>query len=120
MSTKVAAGVAGPNVRSRSALKLLAIRLLNYLTNRVINHVPSYTLRHAWYRHMLGIRLGDGASILLSWRQWRIDGLPQRLRSAPQPCGELAVSCSADRRDRRFMDVSGIFLASGRIRNGAP
>lgn len=46
------------------------IRLLNYLTNRVINHVPSYTLRHAWYRNALGIRLGDGAAIQLSCYVW--------------------------------------------------
>jgi maltose O-acetyltransferase len=52
------------------AVKLLVIRILNFLTNRVVNHVPSYTLRHAWYRHVLGIRLGEGAAILLSCYVW--------------------------------------------------
>jgi maltose O-acetyltransferase len=70
MSTKAAAGVPAPIARRNARTRLLGIRLLNYLTNRVINHLPSYTLRHAWYRHVLGIRLGDGASILLSCYVW--------------------------------------------------
>jgi hypothetical protein len=32
-----------------------AVRVLNYLTNHVINRIPSYRLRHAWYRRSLGI-----------------------------------------------------------------
>lgn len=36
-----------------------------YATNAVISHVPFYTLRHAWYRRVLGWHLGQGASILM-------------------------------------------------------
>lgn len=38
---------------------------IKYTTNAVIPHVPSYTLRHAWYRRILGWRIGERASILM-------------------------------------------------------
>ncbi|HLZ63933.1 MAG TPA: acyltransferase [Ktedonosporobacter sp.] len=38
---------------------------LRYMTNHVISHIPSYTARHAWYRHMLGWRLGPKVAILM-------------------------------------------------------
>lgn len=43
-------------------------RLLAYLTNHVLAHLPSYTLRHAWYRRVLGVRIGKGASVLMGCR----------------------------------------------------
>src|SRR5579883_2653206 len=39
---------------------------MKYLTNHVVNHIPSYTIRHAWYRDVLGWSIGPGASILLN------------------------------------------------------
>lgn len=42
------------------------VRVLNYVTNHVIPHVPSYALRHLWYRRVLGIQLGPGAGIHMS------------------------------------------------------
>jgi maltose O-acetyltransferase len=60
------------------ALKLLAIRLLNYLTNYWVNRVPSFRLRHFWYRSALGIQLGEGAGIYLGCYIW-FNG-PGRLR----------------------------------------
>lgn len=47
-----------------------AVRVLNYLTNHVINRIPSYGLRHAWYRRSLGIDLGDHAGIHLGCYVW--------------------------------------------------
>lgn len=38
---------------------------IKYLTNHVISHIPSYSVRHAWYRHILGWNLGPNVSILL-------------------------------------------------------
>lgn len=38
---------------------------IKYTTNAVIPYVPSYTLRHAWYRRILGWRIGEHASILM-------------------------------------------------------
>src|SRR5579884_2240019 len=39
--------------------------LIQYLTNAWLAHVPSYLVRHAWYRHVLRLRLDPSASILL-------------------------------------------------------
>jgi maltose O-acetyltransferase len=39
--------------------------VLRYLTNHFISHLPSYTLRHAWYRHVLGWQIAPGACILM-------------------------------------------------------
>ena len=38
---------------------------IKYLTNYIINHIPSYTVRHAWYRNVLGWRIGKKAAILM-------------------------------------------------------
>jgi maltose O-acetyltransferase len=53
-----------------AGLKLFGIRALNYLTNYVVNHIPSYTLRHLWYRRVLGVQLGEGSGILLGCYIW--------------------------------------------------
>jgi acetyltransferase-like isoleucine patch superfamily enzyme len=42
--------------------------LVRYATNHIIAHVPSYTVRHAWYRHVWGWRIGRGASVLMGQR----------------------------------------------------
>jgi len=47
-----------------------AVRVLNYLTNHVINRVPSFRMRHAWYRRSLGIDLGDHSGIHLGCYVW--------------------------------------------------
>jgi acetyltransferase-like isoleucine patch superfamily enzyme len=44
--------------------KVLAA-LIKYATNHVISHIPAYTIRHAWYEHVLGWRLGPDAAILM-------------------------------------------------------
>lgn len=36
-----------------------------YTTNHVINAIPSYGLRHAWYRYVLGWDLGPNTSVLM-------------------------------------------------------
>jgi maltose O-acetyltransferase len=50
--------------------KLIAIRLLNYMTNHIVCHIPSFALRHAWYRSVLGIKLGEHAGIHLGCYVW--------------------------------------------------
>jgi len=39
--------------------------VLKYVTNHVICHIPSYTIRHLWYRRVLGWYIGPRASILM-------------------------------------------------------
>jgi acetyltransferase-like isoleucine patch superfamily enzyme len=51
-------------------LKLFMVRALNYLTNHVVCHIPSFHLRHAWYRRVLGISLGRGAVVHLGCYVW--------------------------------------------------
>jgi maltose O-acetyltransferase len=52
------------------AAKTLAIRLVAYLTNHVVAHLPSYRLRHAWYRRVLGLSLGPGSGIHMGCFLW--------------------------------------------------
>lgn len=47
---------------------------VKYLTNGPIQHVPSYTLRHWWYRRVLGWDLHPTASILMG-QQVQMAGL---------------------------------------------
>ncbi len=50
------------SVQGRS-FRLLYVRLLNYLTNSLVCHVPSFAFRRFWYRRVLGIKLGRHAGI---------------------------------------------------------
>jgi maltose O-acetyltransferase len=61
---------APPTVPSSARINSFAVRVLNYLTNHVINRIPSYGVRHAWYRRSLGIDLGDHAGIHLGCYVW--------------------------------------------------
>jgi acetyltransferase-like isoleucine patch superfamily enzyme len=58
---------AGPERRSA---KLFSIRVLNYFTNHIVCHIPSFALRRGWYRHILGITFGEHAGIHLGCYIW--------------------------------------------------
>jgi maltose O-acetyltransferase len=55
---------------SKNPAKTLTVRVLNYATNHVVAHLPSYRLRHAWYRRVLGLSLGDGAGVYMGCFVW--------------------------------------------------
>jgi acetyltransferase-like isoleucine patch superfamily enzyme len=55
---------------SSGAARLAAAQTLGYLTNHVVNRVPSHALRRLWYRRAVGIDVGDRAGILLGLRLW--------------------------------------------------
>jgi acetyltransferase-like isoleucine patch superfamily enzyme len=60
-----------PGPRSfRGAVRLFVIRLINWLTNYIVCHVPSFKLRHAWYRRILGIELGKNSGVHLGCYIW--------------------------------------------------
>ncbi|HET7037000.1 MAG TPA: acyltransferase [Thermomicrobiaceae bacterium] len=40
-------------------------QITGYLTNHLVAYVPSYTLRYLWYRRVLGLEIGEGASLLM-------------------------------------------------------
>ena len=52
------------------AFRVFCIRVLIYLTNYVVAHVPSFTLRRLWYRHAVGIEFGSRASVFLGAYVW--------------------------------------------------
>lgn len=46
------------------------IQVVNYLTNHVVARVPSFKLRHFWYRRVLGIQLGENAGVHMCTYIW--------------------------------------------------
>ena len=46
-------------------MKQVAGSLIRYMTNHFISHIPSYTLRRAWYRHILNWTIGPDVYILM-------------------------------------------------------
>jgi maltose O-acetyltransferase len=48
----------------------VVVMLGGYLTNHVVARIPSYTVRHTWYRRYLGIEIAPGARILLNAYMW--------------------------------------------------
>jgi acetyltransferase-like isoleucine patch superfamily enzyme len=53
-----------------AGLRLFVVRLLNYLTNHVVNRLPSFALRRWWYSRALGAAIGEGAGIHLGCYVW--------------------------------------------------
>ncbi len=41
---------------------------IKYVTNHIIDHIPAYTIRYAWYRRMLGWHIEPKATILMGQR----------------------------------------------------
>jgi len=46
-------------------MRALTLALVRYVTNQIIARVPVYAVRHAWYRRVLGMRIGEGSALLL-------------------------------------------------------
>lgn len=53
-----------------SGLRLFVIRLLNYVTNHLVSHIPSFAFRRLWYSKVVGIELGPHAGIHLDCYVW--------------------------------------------------
>ncbi|HMA36752.1 MAG TPA: acyltransferase [Chloroflexia bacterium] len=51
-------------------MKRVLVALVAYLTNHIVAAIPFYTLRHAWYRYVLGIQLGRGAALCMGQFVW--------------------------------------------------
>jgi acetyltransferase-like isoleucine patch superfamily enzyme len=58
------------DARATTRPRLLAIRLLHYLTNYIVSHVPSFSVRRFWYGRLLGARFGEHAGIHLGCHLW--------------------------------------------------
>jgi acetyltransferase-like isoleucine patch superfamily enzyme len=46
-------------------MKQLFTATIKYTTNHIISHIPSYKVRHTWYRNVLGWKIEPDASILM-------------------------------------------------------
>jgi acetyltransferase-like isoleucine patch superfamily enzyme len=55
---------------ARGALRLFTIRLINYLTNHVVCHIPSFAMRRLWYQRVLGVSFGTHAGVHLGCYIW--------------------------------------------------
>jgi maltose O-acetyltransferase len=55
---------------AEGGVKVFAIRLINYFTNEIVAHIPSFTLRRLWYTKVLGVQLARGAGIHLGCYLW--------------------------------------------------
>jgi maltose O-acetyltransferase len=53
-----------------SQLRSRIVKFGGYLTNDVVSHIPSYTLRHLWYERYLGLVLDEDARIHLGCYLW--------------------------------------------------
>jgi maltose O-acetyltransferase len=58
-------------------LKPFLLAAVRYLTNEVVAHVPSHTVRRWWYRRAVGMRIGAGSALLM--------GLYVYIRGRPRP-----------------------------------
>jgi acetyltransferase-like isoleucine patch superfamily enzyme len=56
--------------RSESGLRLFAVRAVNYVTNCAIARFPSFGVRAAWYRRVLGFEIARGAGVHLGCYVW--------------------------------------------------
>lgn len=72
----------------RASGRDVARQALKYATNEIVQHIPSYTLRHAWYRRVLSWDLHPTASVLMG-QQVQMAGL--RASGALVSIGEGSV-----------------------------
>jgi acetyltransferase-like isoleucine patch superfamily enzyme len=59
-----------PTERSSGGMRLVVIRGVNFATNAVVAHVPSFAARRGWYRRVLGLDLGEHVGVFLGCRFW--------------------------------------------------
>ncbi len=51
-------------------LRGFGIQVLNYLTNCIVAHVPSFRFRHSWYRRALGMQIGRHTGVHMGTYVW--------------------------------------------------
>ena len=55
---------------SSRRLRVFAIRVINYVTNHIVCHIPSFAFRRFWYSRVLGVRFGERAGVHLGCYFW--------------------------------------------------
>jgi acetyltransferase-like isoleucine patch superfamily enzyme len=82
-----------------AAVRLFCIRLANYLTNHVVAYLPSFTIRHSWYRHVMGLDIGEGAGVSMRTFMWSYG--PRQVRRSGASIGRntrISQGCTIDLR----------------------
>lgn len=110
---------------ARVSARDVARQALKYATNEIIQRIPSYTLRHAWYRRVLGWDLHPTASILMG-QQVQMAGL--RASGAVVSIGEgsvinrgcLLYTTGGLRIGRQVSVSAGVWLVTGTHDINAP
>ena len=59
-----------PHEWAGGGVKAVLVAAVAYLTNGLIARIPSYTLRHLWYRRVLGVRIGRGSALAMGQFFW--------------------------------------------------
>lgn len=88
---------APPTTRPR----LFVLRVLHYLTNYLMSHVPSFALRRLWYSRLLGVEMGEHAGVHLGCHLWFYT--PRQLRRSGFRIGaytRVNRDCCLDARGR--------------------
>jgi acetyltransferase-like isoleucine patch superfamily enzyme len=90
----------GNDLGEGGAVRSVGAAALNYLTNHVVNHVPSYTVRHEWYRRVMGLHLARSATVQMGVHLWSYG--PGNLRRRAIRIGDRTIvnrGCTLDARD---------------------
>jgi acetyltransferase-like isoleucine patch superfamily enzyme len=80
-----AEGVAETGTAGMHPLIFRLVRFANFVTNHVISRIPSYRMRHRWYRSYLGLQIGEGARVMLGCYMWHIG--PRHVRRSGSRIG---------------------------------
>ncbi len=89
-----------PSTKRRLGDRLLPLgQIVNYLTNYVVAYIPSFTLRHLWYRRVLGIQLDQHAGVHMRTYVWSYG--PRQIRRCGASIGRnsrIYHGCTLDLR----------------------
>ena len=55
---------------SSGGMRVFAIRIINYVTNHIVCHIPSFGFRRFWYSRVLGVHFGERAGVHLGCYLW--------------------------------------------------
>jgi maltose O-acetyltransferase len=107
-------------------VKTLAIRVVGYLTNHLVAHLPSYRLRHSWYRRVLGLSLARSGGVHMGCFVWF--NSPSQIRRGGSSIGartRINRDCTLDVRGPLFIgeDVSvspEVMILTGQHRHDRP
>ncbi len=54
----------------------MIVKLLAYLTNHIVAHIPFFAVRLWWYRHLVGVQIGNASAVCMGcyWYFYRSRG----------------------------------------------